>query len=185
MPLWEDDCKGCTDTASAGLNDLVGLIQNPGNEEKPGGNIGKSYRSVIGTRPVRVTNLVYNGVFIFSAHGNVFNHAIAAADERRSSKAERQHFARYYLEPFAAYFAPKSFLPLLFNYCNQDASAARALQKVFEEFKQHVMAENQGEVIEEPEVQNWFWDVEKIPPAFEHKNARRLFAYCGVVVPLT
>jgi hypothetical protein len=52
---------------------------------------------------------------------------------------------------------------------------------VFEEFKQQ--QEDKG--IEETEVLNWVWDAEKIPPEFNTTNARRLFAYCGIVSPPT
>ena len=179
MPLWEDDCKGCADSASTGLNDLIGLIQYPGDAIKPGGNIGKAYRTVIGSRSVRATKHVRSDAFIFRASGIVFNFAKTAADERHSSQVERQHFAQHYLEPFVAYFTPTAILPLLFNYCVQDVSTARALQQVFEEFKQ----QQQGEGIEETEVMNWVWDAEKIPPDFKTVNARQLFAYCGIVSP--
>eukprot|EP01036_Dinobryon_divergens_P030268 gene30268-39488_t len=179
MPLWEDDCKGCADSASTGLNDLIGLVQYPGDAMKPGGNIGKAYRTVIGSRSVRATKHVRSDAFIFRASGIVFNFAKTAADERRSSQVERQHFAQHYLEPFVAYFTPTAILPLLFNYCIQDVSTARALQQVFEEFKQ----QQQGEGIEETEVMNWVWDAEKIPPDFKTVNARQLFAYCGIVSP--
>ena len=178
MPLLEDECKGCADTASAGFNDLIRLIQNPGDAAKPGGNIGKAYRSVIGSKPVRVTNRVRNGKFIFRA-STVLDYAVAATSDSRGSKKERQHFARHYLEPFAAYFTAEAFLPFLFNHCIQDDSSAHTLQEAFEQFKLFVQCNYQKE-IEETEVKSWFWDVESIPPRFNYTNAQRLFAYCDI-----